>query len=104
MNLSKTIIWEALAWEGIEQSHIEFINNHYLVSSVLKGKIDSRPFDLAYQLEISPEWQVISVQIDSLPENRRLVELHKDTKGIWSDYQSHSLVEFSECTDIDISL
>ncbi|MGH7204143.1 MAG: putative glycolipid-binding domain-containing protein [Candidatus Levyibacteriota bacterium] len=104
MNFSKTIIWEALAWKGREQCRIEFIDNHYHVNSVLKGKIGSQPFDLTYQLKISPIWQVVSVQIDSLSDNRRLVEFHKDAKGIWSDSQSHPLNEFSQCIDIDISL
>lgn len=104
MNYLKTIIWEALAWKGRENCQIAYLDNRYVVKSKLSGTLEKTPFNLQYKLEINAEWHIKSVHIDSLQDTKRLVNLRIDTKGRWINEQSKPLIEFSNCTDIDISL
>jgi hypothetical protein len=104
MNFSKKIVWQSLAWEGVEHCQIASINHTFVVNSKLRGKIGSELFDLTYKLEINSHWEVTSVRIDSLLDNHVILAIHKDSNNGWVDSQSVPLNTFLDCIDIDISL
>ena len=104
MNYSKTIIWEAIAWKGRERCQIAYLDNRYIVKSELNGRLEKTSFNLQYKLEINAGWNIESVHIDSMQNTKKLVNLGKDAKSRWINEQSEPLIEFSNCTDIDISL
>ena len=104
MNLPISIVWKALAWEGIERCNIQHANGRYIVSSRIQGEISEKPFDFEYDLQIDEQWRIVAVQIGSSPHDRQIIDLQTDANGNWSNSQSIALPDFFGCMDIDISL
>lgn len=100
--LQKQFIWKGN--ETIENFQIEKHRDGYKAKSIVNGILKEAPLLIAYEVEISKNWEVEKVQITSLLNDKENIVLQSDKNGRWIDQSAQHKIEFDGCIDIDISV
>ncbi|MCZ4245804.1 putative glycolipid-binding domain-containing protein [Pedobacter punctiformis] len=96
-----------LIWKGqdsIENFLFNATENGYTAIGFVNGMDDHQPFCIRYKINISKDWKVKDIEIQSLTDEKKRVFLSTDLNGNWYNENNKHCPEFNGCNDIDISL
>jgi len=98
------LIWSGIEYDSKEHCSITTRNGITTVDSVIVGSYQHHVYRVAYKLIINNKWQVTSVEINSLVNNKETTySLRSDGTGNWTSHNIET-AKFKGCIDIDISL
>jgi hypothetical protein len=98
-SMEREIMWAA--WEGPGLEHLRMVEREaeVVADGVILGVAERRPFRLRYQLRCDAAWRVRALQVQSLAQPDRPLELLADGAGRWSGRDG----SLERCIDLDIS-
>jgi len=98
------LIWSGIEYDSKEHCSITTRNGITTVDSVIVGSYQHDVYRVAYKLIINNKWQLTSVEINSLVNNKETnYHLRSDGTGNWTSHNIET-AKFKGCIDIDISL
>lgn len=100
-----------ITWKGIETNNqtienlsLEKDSRNITVKSLVKGIKNNRPISFNYLLKVTNDWEVESVRIKSLLDNKPDINLKSNLNGKWFSENDNDLKHLQDCIDIDISV
>lgn len=104
-HIQREIIWAADDGIGSEYLILTGDDAGYVADSVVFASREVEPARVHYVTRCDPEWRMrgVTVSVARPRTASRVLRLHSDGAGHWTDEFGKALPEFDGCIDIDIS-
>ena len=99
----RKLLWSNQADTGLEHFYLRRGDEELIADGVVIGVEENVAFRIRYTIHCDLQWQVRSVDVQSLEGNEQTIHLESDGLGNWANEWGHSVPELKGCFDVDIT-
>jgi hypothetical protein len=98
------LVWSFWNNLGIEHLRLKRLAKSIVADSIVVGVVNDHAFRVQYRIQCDLSWRVREIEIRSVDNESKPLQLHADGKGHWHTAKGSALHTLDGCIDVDISV